>query len=145
MFGNFIEPYYHLAEKGHLSEAAFELVDWDANESFSNKTSPGFLTWVTKHVSGQCGVGRRMLQWGFWDNDLCPCCQAPNETTRHLAVCPSYTLSTAFETNLQKLETWLRGSDTHPAEGLSSGQGWDPIEQGKKQGSGGCSQQSDLW
>jgi len=44
-------------KEGRLSEAAFDLVDWDANEDAFKDFVPMFRLWATKHISGHCGVG----------------------------------------------------------------------------------------
>ena len=56
-----------------------------------------------------------LLQWGFWETDCCPCCNAPNETTHHLAVCTSPALTEVFHNELAKLEEWFDKSGSHPS------------------------------
>ena len=103
-----------LDRKGSLRYQAFDLVNWSAIEQALEHRSPSFCAWVTKHVSGQCGVGQRMLEWGFWDTDLCPCCGKAEETTTHYPFCEDLTIMGAYETLLTDFSAWLEDSDTDP-------------------------------
>ena len=76
--------------------------------------SPSFCAWVTKHVSNQCGVGRRMKQWQFWEQDNCPCCGQENETTTHFPFCDSSHMAEAYTTLLTNFTTWMGEADTDP-------------------------------
>jgi len=74
-------------KEGRLSEAAFDLVDWDANKDAFKDFAPMFRLWATKHISGHCGIGRHMKLRGEWDTDQCPCCDEV-ERANHIVVCP---------------------------------------------------------
>jgi hypothetical protein len=104
----------HLEEKGTLTYDAFELVNWEAMDKALQARSPSFCAWVTKHVSDQCAIGRRMKQWGFWDNDKCPCCEQDDETTIHLPLCNSLHMQEAYAAQLEKFTAWMLETDTDP-------------------------------
>jgi hypothetical protein len=56
-----------LHEQGSLDYSAFALVNWEAIGTGLSGRSPSFRAWVTKHITGQCGVGTKMLEWQFWE------------------------------------------------------------------------------
>ena len=105
---------HHLQEKGLLSNTAFTYVDWDAIRSASKTAAPLFRLWAVKNASGQCAVGKCMERWGFWENARCKLCLAPEETARHVALCPSECTRTAFQEGLTKFEQKLHLLNTHP-------------------------------
>jgi hypothetical protein len=72
-----------LDQKGTLAYTAFNYVNWEAIDVALAYRNPSFCAWVTKHVTGQCAVGRKMKAWNFWETDECPCCKQPDETTTH--------------------------------------------------------------
>jgi len=103
-----------LDEKGILEQEDFHLVNWEAMGKALESRSPQFCTWVTKHVSGQCGVGSKMFKWKYWDTSNCPCCDEPNETTLHLSKCNSEHMLTAFAAQTLKFLDWLEEANTSP-------------------------------
>ena len=70
--------------------------------------------WAVKFVSGYSAVGVKMKMWKFWDNDCCPCCDHPGETTDHLLTCPHASLRKTYIDGLQELKKWLDSVYTHP-------------------------------
>jgi hypothetical protein len=73
-----------------------------------------FWMWASKHMSHFYGVGLMMKRWGFWDNDLCPCCHDPDETTLHLFLCRHYRMTINFDTQIKLMEEWMCSHNTHP-------------------------------
>jgi hypothetical protein len=104
----------YLAEKDLLTPVGFELTDWRAMGKAIKESPPSFRLWVSKHVSGQCGVGKMMCRWGFWDSDECPLCSAPNETTRHIALCPDARIRNEAITLRHSFSQLLTALETHP-------------------------------
>jgi hypothetical protein len=105
----------HLDKKGTLAYANFPLVNWEAIDRALQARSPSFCAWVTKHVSGECGVGRRMKLWKFWEKDNCPCCDKEDETTTHFPFCDSPHMQEAYTKQLDSFITWIKETDTDPA------------------------------
>ena len=79
----------YLADKELLSITAFDLVDWQAIRRASQQTAPLFRLWASKNACGHCGVGKCLERWGHCDTARCRLCLAPEETARHVTVCPS--------------------------------------------------------
>jgi hypothetical protein len=104
----------HLHSKNRLHRDYFELIDWRAAGAAGKTAPPLFRLWITKHVSGWCATGRKMKLWKFWDNDRCPCCQAPNETTQHLLICPSPGQRSVWDEAVKGFDAWMTAVDTAP-------------------------------
>ena len=73
--------------KNQLDRELFDYVDWNAIRNAGEGFAALYQLWVTKFVSGHSAVGRMMKLWGYQEDDNCPCCQLPQETTRHLLEC----------------------------------------------------------
>lgn len=104
----------HLLSKKRLHQDYFDTIDWKAAGAAGKTSPPLFRLWITKHVSGWCATGRKMKLWKFWDNDRCPCCQAPDETTQHLLICPSPGQCSTWDEAIKGFEAWMAAVDTAP-------------------------------
>ena len=104
----------HLHSHNSLDREAFPLVSWHSISRALDQRSPSFRAWMTKHVSGHCGVGSKMRAWGFWDNDQCPCCGMADETTRHLPLCTAQHMVDEYDKQTLSLIQWMSDSHTHP-------------------------------
>jgi hypothetical protein len=98
-----------------LPYAAFGFVNWEAMHSALAFRSPSFCAWVTKHVTGECAVGRKMACWQLWDNDACPCCGQADEKTTHFARCENIDMMTAYKAAVDDLSAWMASADTDPS------------------------------
>jgi len=62
------------------------LVDWP-NIGYAMKKVPRARRFfITKHISGMCGVGKFMKRWREWEDDLCPRCGV-QEDAPHVWLC----------------------------------------------------------
>ena len=105
----------YLAEKDLLPLTAFDLVDWQAIRQAANQTAPLFRLWASKNACGHCGVGKCLERWGHCDTARCRLCLAPEETARHVAICPSACAEQARIEGLAELEKTLTAHNTAPA------------------------------
>ena len=103
-----------LDEKGTLAYEHFSLVNWEAMDQAMTARSPSFCAWVTKHVTGQCGVGRKMKEWKFWEKDNCPCCEEPDETTTHFPFCLHPDVQAAYLHQVEDFKAWMDEAQTDP-------------------------------
>ena len=103
----------YLDSRDLLSAEAFDLVDWQAIRRASENSPPLFRLWASKNACGQCGVGKWMERWKYWDDSRCPLCLHPEETARHVPICPSAVTRQAFQEGLTQLTKKLQLNDTH--------------------------------
>ncbi len=68
-------------EKQGLLEGVLDQVDWEANEQALQLTPILQRHWLSKPISGMCGVGKMMKIWGHQQSNACPCCGEPDSAT----------------------------------------------------------------
>lgn len=112
IFGKELKAF--LVERGRISSTGFDLIDWEAIGDTGDTVPTLYRLWVTKHVSGFCGVGKMMKIMQFWEHDKCPCCQEPGETTFHVVWCPDKGMANQWEDSMEELEMWMSEEDTDP-------------------------------
>ena len=104
-----------LIRKGTIDKETYRCIDWSANGTAMKALSFYERTWVTKHVSGFCGCGKMMVRCKKWDSPACPRCGDCVEDNWHVLWCDE-TIARSIRHGLtQKVDTWLRENNTHPA------------------------------
>jgi hypothetical protein len=76
-------------KRGCLTDALAGRVERDVLVAACKAEYPGFCRWVTKHVTGVCGVGKWLERWQWQNHSRCPRCDAPGEDHRHVYRCPA--------------------------------------------------------
>ncbi len=61
-----INPEYVNSGKWGFQEEIFDKVDWYANEKALRSTLILRQHWLSKQLSGMCGVEKMMKIWGNW-------------------------------------------------------------------------------
>ena len=107
----------HWKKKRSIHEDTEHCIDWkvvhkshQALDSINNK-------WLSKWMTGFCGVGKMMKIYGFQQHNKCPKCQADNETTDHVLQCPSYGTHCLWQKLMRALQTWISDNDGPPGMG----------------------------
>lgn len=67
----------------------FHLVDWENLDRTIQSLPKMFQVWVTKHVSGFCGINKHISCLYPSTSDRCQCCGTPAETPAHITRCPN--------------------------------------------------------
>ncbi len=101
--------------KGRLTDASSRLVAKDVLAAACQAESPGIRRWVTKHVTGVCGVGKWLERWQWQNHSRCPRCDASGEDHRHVYQCPSRSARIAWQASMNDLRTWCEQHNTDPA------------------------------
>ena len=73
-----------------------------------------FQQWLSKLITGVCGVGIMMKLWKFQDHSKCPRCQQDNEDTSHVLRCQHTTANEKWRECIKELSTWMEENDAHP-------------------------------
>jgi hypothetical protein len=99
-----------------LSKDDFDLVNWDAVGTATNKFPMMYKVWITKQVSHFAGH-RRMLDRYVEDTvNCCPSCGHEDETLEHLTKCTDDTRTEMFEQSVDELLKYCEETGMH--EGL---------------------------
>jgi len=102
-------------QRERLTEAGAECVEWEVLAKACDEESPGFRRWVTKHVTGVCGVGKWLERWKWQDHSKCPRCDADSEDHRHVYQCPATSAKLAWQGAMNDLRQWCQDHSTDPA------------------------------
>ncbi len=89
------------------------MVDWGANEQALWGSSITQHHWLTKQVSGMCGVGKVMKLWRKQEMDRCPRC-GEKETVEHVLELKEESVVQQFQDLVKKLDKWMVWRDTAP-------------------------------
>lgn len=89
-----------------------------------------FRVWITKHVSGCCGVNSHLNHIDSSVENICPSCglkgtvrtdertgkthNVGGETTHHITVCPDHDRTLLFRNSVSGLVSWMDSNDTDP-------------------------------
>jgi hypothetical protein len=84
------------------------------DSALAHRSPSFFCTWVMKHVTSECGVGRKMLRWKLWDMDACPCCKALDEMTTHYPFCEATDMMEAYDKAVEEFSMWMKEAGTDP-------------------------------
>jgi hypothetical protein len=102
----------HLHDRKILSSTAFGDVDWAALEAATDTFPPLYHLWMSKHVSGFFGTSQMMENWGFWDNQQCPCFHHIKEDKVHLLLCPAESSASRWKESVHGMDELLVEMDT---------------------------------
>jgi len=74
---------------------------------------PARRRWIAKHASSNCGVGTTLAKWKCQDDDRCPRCRVPEDTT-HVLRCTAKGANDVWNESVIKLTGYLQKTHTHP-------------------------------
>lgn len=100
-----IRQYWTDHQKFHHNDQ--QDIDWSSLNTGINGLPSTRKRWLSKWMSGYCGIGVKMKQWKFQPHDLCPRCQQPHETINHVLQCPHVEAKHLWNTSIDTLEVWL--------------------------------------
>ncbi len=96
----------HWTSKGKRPQDYEEELDWETLGQ-AMKSLPTPRRWfVTKHISGMCGVRKFLVRWKEKNIPDCPCCGA-FEDAKHAWICSHPEVRNMWKTELDKLLAWL--------------------------------------
>jgi hypothetical protein len=100
-------------KKKDIDPAGVSLVDWKAIGRTMKLLHCTRRIFITKHVSGMCGVGKFMQRWKEWHTDACPRCGEP-EDSAHVWRCHGPGTEEIWNKAISELELLLSKLDTDP-------------------------------
>jgi exonuclease III len=100
--------------EGHVSDAAYEVIDYSATEDVMRSLNESQRKYVTKSASENYGVGQTLLEWKHQRDAKCPRCQELVETSKHVQRCQGYSADAVFQKNINKVQEFLTEEQTRP-------------------------------
>ena len=111
---NYWTTSHYLQASPRIDPAAALTVDWDAAEALMKALPARRCRWSTKHGSENSGgLGVTAKRWRTQDNDKCPCCPAPEDST-HILRCSAPEFATAWTEHMETLTQSLTDLDFCP-------------------------------
>jgi hypothetical protein len=107
------ESLQYRAAKRDMDPAGLQEVDWPTIGQALKSIPRNRRVFISKHVSGMCGVGKFMKRWEGWDTDLCPRCGMV-EDAAHMWQCKGPGTEDVWNKALTELEALLPKLDTDP-------------------------------
>ena len=100
--------------KGHFDQHTQQYVDWTTMARSSNLLSLPRQKWLSKWITGICGVGSKLIQWKWQPHSNCPRCLSPNETVKHVLQCNQDEAQELWNKQITSLLKWMREEKGQP-------------------------------
>ena len=97
-----------------MSSEACNNIDWDGTQDMMRALTLTEHWYITKHSSSNCGVGATLVKWKHQQDDACPRCGQPEDST-HVYICTGQNALSTWDSNLTHLTESLTKSQTDPA------------------------------
>jgi hypothetical protein len=81
-------------------------IHWEALQTAMKESKLARKTFITKHASGMCGVGKFMKRWGERETDACLRC-GEHEDAAHVWLCSQTQAQEVWTNSLTKLQLWM--------------------------------------
>ena len=86
-------------------------IDWKVVHKSHKALDSSNNKWLSKWMTGVCGVGKMMKIYGYQTHSKCPKCQQDNETTDHVLQCQSYGTHCLWQKSMRELRKWIADND----------------------------------
>ena len=101
-------------DRHDMSDQDVAAIHWAAHGKAFRGIPFGLQRWLSKHSTGQCGVGRMKMRRKHQDHSECPRCLQEDETTTHVITCGDARATACWNLQIQKLRQWLSENKTSP-------------------------------
>ena len=101
-------------KKGKFTPYTERFIDWEHVHKSHRRVTPAFHQFLSKWITGFCGVGAMMKIWKFQTHSKCPRCQMDNENTSHVLQCPHPSAHSLWKEEMKSLDQWMKNNQLHP-------------------------------
>jgi hypothetical protein len=101
-------------KKRKFSQLSETFIDWEASKKSRLGIDRSRQKWLSKWMTGFCGVGIMLQRYKHQRHSKCPRCLSDNETVHHVLQCPNLEATQLWSTSLEKLEQWMTTNHGHP-------------------------------
>ena len=101
-------------KKGQIQLASKREIDWEVSAKGSNMLGNERKKWLSKWVSGICGVGKQLKLWKWQHHSKCPRCLQDNETVQHVTRCKHADATLVWHNSIGELREWLKDHNGEP-------------------------------
>ena len=89
-------------------------IDWELFARSRMLLSKSRQIWMSKWLSGFCGVGRRLFLQSYQSHSNCPRCNLTNEDTSHVIQCEIVGATLLWEEEINSLQKWMENHGGDP-------------------------------
>ena len=89
-------------------------IDWELFARSRMLLSKSRQIWMSKWLSGFCGVGRRLFLQSYQSHSNCPRCNLTNEDTSHVIQCKDVGATLLWEEEINSLQKWMENHGGDP-------------------------------
>jgi hypothetical protein len=99
-------------DKRQIGPEASKAIDW----TVLRKSAKNYerIKWLSKFVTGICGVGVMLKLWKHQSHSSCPRCGLDNETSEHVVLCKSPPATAIWDDAIDKLKSWMQDNEAEP-------------------------------
>jgi hypothetical protein len=101
------------SSKKDVDPLGIPLVDWQTIGCSMKQIPRARRTFIMKHTSGMCGVGKYIQRWKEWDTDACPRCGQPEDSI-HVWMCKGPGTEEIWNKVVTEVEHLLSTLETDP-------------------------------
>jgi hypothetical protein len=98
--------------KKHFDTDTMKLIDW--NTLRKSASSYYRIKWLSKFVTGICGVGYMLKLWKHQSHSTCPRCGSENKNVEHVLQCPEQSATQVWEKAVEDLNTCMTDNNLDP-------------------------------
>jgi hypothetical protein len=101
-------------KKRKFSNYTATFIDWDSSKRSRLGLDKSRQKWLSKWMTGFCGVGKMLQRYRHQKHSKCPRCLSDNETVHHVLQCTHDEAKHIWNQSLENLETWMTNNHGHP-------------------------------
>ena len=99
-------------KKRDFDDDMMSKIDWEILNRSAKNFEKG--KWLSKFVTGICGVGYMLKIWKHQAHSNCPRCGEGGETTQHVLICQEESASKVWENAVSELNNWMTENNSEP-------------------------------
>ena len=100
--------------KGKFTPLTERSIDWESHHKSHSNLSTGHNRWMSKWLTGFCGIGIMLQIYKHQHHNKCPRCQINETNVAHILQCPAPAAQQLWNTSINELREWLIAHEGHP-------------------------------
>lgn len=101
-------------KRGKFTFRTEKHIDWDTLHRAHKGLNPQLNNWLSKWLTGFCGIGATLFLYKFQRHTRCPRCNFHNETVEHVITCTDPASSALWTAEMGNLKTWMTENEFPP-------------------------------
>lgn len=97
----------HWIKKGKFTTRQESQIDWTLLHRAHKGLHPQRKIWLSKWISGFCGIGNTLYLYRYQLHTKCPRCNLDKESIDHVLKCPHQGAQSLWEQELLAIESWM--------------------------------------